>query len=85
MTTAPEAWKALADWQPQRLTDLVSANPRTRLAELVRTVADIRFDFAKTHLDAAATKALTDLAAARGCETSPALFADAMLPRLSPA
>lgn len=65
MTTAPEAWQALADWQPQRLTDLVTADPEARLAALVRTVADIRFDFAKTHLDTAATKALTDLAAAQ--------------------
>ena len=42
MTTADQAWQALADWQPQKLTDLVSADPEARLQALVRTVADIR-------------------------------------------
>ncbi|MBL8649157.1 MAG: glucose-6-phosphate isomerase [Sphingopyxis sp.] len=65
MTTADQAWQALADWQPQRLTDLVAADPAARLGKLVRTVADIRFDFAKTHLDDAAIAALSDLAAAQ--------------------
>ena len=27
MTTASDAWQALADWQPQKLTDLVAADP----------------------------------------------------------
>ena len=42
MTTADQAWQALADWQPQKLTDLVGADPEARLQALVRTVADIR-------------------------------------------
>lgn len=62
MTTADQAWQALADWQPQTLTGLVAADPEARLQALVRNVADIRFDFAKTHLDAAAIGILSDLA-----------------------
>ncbi|WP_077145081.1 glucose-6-phosphate isomerase [Sphingopyxis sp. KK2] len=65
MTTADQAWQALADWQPQRLTDLVAADPAERLGKLVSTVADIRFDFAKTHLDDAAIGVLSELAAAQ--------------------
>jgi glucose-6-phosphate isomerase len=65
MTTAPQAWQALSDWQPQKLTDLVAADPQRRLQALVRSVADIRFDFAKTHLDDAAIATLSDLAAAQ--------------------
>jgi glucose-6-phosphate isomerase len=62
MTTADLAWQALADWQPQTLTGLVAADPEVRLQALVRNVADIRFDFAKTHLDDAAIGILSDLA-----------------------
>ncbi|MGV1683073.1 glucose-6-phosphate isomerase [Sphingopyxis sp. NJF-3] len=65
MTTAADAWQALADWQPQTLTDLIAADPETRLQTLVRNVADIRFDFAKTHLDEAAIAILSDLARAQ--------------------
>ncbi|OHD09173.1 MAG: glucose-6-phosphate isomerase [Sphingopyxis sp. RIFCSPHIGHO2_12_FULL_65_19] len=59
------AWQALSDWQPQKLTDLVAADPETRLQALVRSVADIRFDFAKTHLDPRAIAILSDLADAQ--------------------
>ncbi|KTE45013.1 MULTISPECIES: glucose-6-phosphate isomerase [unclassified Sphingopyxis] len=65
MTTADQAWQALAGWQPQTLTGLVAADPEARLQALVRNVADIRFDFAKTHLDTAAVGILTDLAKAQ--------------------
>ncbi|MFZ5725476.1 MAG: glucose-6-phosphate isomerase [Pseudomonadota bacterium] len=65
MTTASDAWQALADWQPQKLTDLVAADPEARLQVLVRNVADIRFDFAKTHLDGAALAILSGLAEAQ--------------------
>lgn len=65
MTTADQAWQALAGWQPQTLTGLVAADPEARLQALVRSVADIRFDFAKTHLDAAAIGILSDLAEAQ--------------------
>lgn len=65
MTTASEAWQALSDWQPRKLTDLVAADPQARLQALVRSVADIRFDFAKTHLDDAAIAILTGLAEAQ--------------------
>lgn len=65
MTTASDAWQALSNWQPQKLTDLVAADPDTRLQALVRSVADIRFDFAKTHLDVAAVDILSGLAEAQ--------------------
>lgn len=65
MTTADQSWQALADWQPQQLTDLVAADPDARLQTLVRNVADIRFDFAKTHLDDAAIAILSGLAEAQ--------------------
>ncbi|WP_422061008.1 glucose-6-phosphate isomerase [Sphingopyxis sp.] len=65
MTKASEAWQALSGWQPQNLADLVVTAPEARLQALVRSVADIRFDFAKTHLDDAATAILGDLAAAQ--------------------
>lgn len=66
MTTPSEAWRALSGWQPQKLTDLVTADPQARLQALVRSVAGIRFDFAKTHLDDAAIAILTGLAEAKG-------------------
>ena len=65
MTTASEAWQALFAWQPQTLSALVAADPQARLQMLVRSVADIRFDFAKTHLDDAAVAILSELAAAQ--------------------
>jgi glucose-6-phosphate isomerase len=65
MTTPSEAWQALADWQPQTLSDLVAADPEARLDALVRSVADIRFDFAKTHLDDRAVAILAGLAVAQ--------------------
>jgi glucose-6-phosphate isomerase len=66
MTTADQSWQALAEWQPRKLTDLVATNPEARLQALVRNVADIRFDFAKTHLDEAAIEILNGLATAQG-------------------
>ena len=65
MTTASDAWQALSDWQPQKLTDLVAVDPEARLQVLVRNVADIRFDFTKTHLDGAALAILSGLAEAQ--------------------
>src|SRR3546814_15223668 len=64
MTTSSDAWQALSDWQPQKLTDLVAADPETRLQALVRSVADIRFDFAKTHIDGAVLAILSGMAEA---------------------
>ena len=66
MTTPSEAWQALSVWQPQRLIDLVAADPQGRLQAFVRSVAAIRFDFAKTHLDAEAVAILSGLATAQG-------------------
>lgn len=66
MTTADHAWQALAEWQPRKLTELVDADPEARLQILVRNVADIRFDLAKTHLDGEAIAILSGLAEVQG-------------------
>lgn len=66
MTEAQDAWNDLAAWAPRPLTELVEQGGTARLDALVRTVADIRFDFAKTHLDDAAIAVLTRLASAMG-------------------
>ncbi len=67
MTDQPAAHAAniLTGWQPRRLTELVAAGGDDRLALLVREVAGIRFDFAKTHADDAALAALLGFAAAQ--------------------
>jgi glucose-6-phosphate isomerase len=63
MTAAlDDSWKALAAWQPDRIADLLGREGEDRLGQLVRHVADIRFDFAKTHLDSAALTALQAIA-----------------------
>ncbi len=64
MTALDDRWTELADWQAQRIADLVAQQGQARLDQLVRTVAGIRFDFAKTHLDNAALARLTRIAAA---------------------
>jgi glucose-6-phosphate isomerase len=65
MTQTDQAWQALADWQPRALADLIATEPEARLQALVRSVADIRFDFAKTHLDDAAITILSGLVQAQ--------------------
>ena len=65
MSPSSEAWQALSDWQLKKLTDLVAHDPQARLQALVRSVADIRFDFAKTHLDGEALAILSGLAEAQ--------------------
>ncbi|MBA4747338.1 MAG: glucose-6-phosphate isomerase [Sphingopyxis sp.] len=62
MTALNAAWSKLADWQPQPLVELVTAGGEARVNQMVRHVADIRFDFAKTHLDDTAIAALTAIA-----------------------
>jgi glucose-6-phosphate isomerase len=64
MTTLDAAWTKLAEWQPQRIVDLVAGDGQARIGGMVRHVADIRFDFAKTHLDGAAVRLLTAIAEA---------------------
>ncbi|NJS14016.1 MAG: glucose-6-phosphate isomerase [Sphingopyxis sp.] len=64
MTGFDAAWTALDQWQPPRIADLVANGAEARLAEMVRHVADIRFDFTKTHLDEAAMTALGTIAEA---------------------
>lgn len=54
MTRADQHWQALQQWQPQQIKNMIAAQPAARIAQLVRHVADIRFDFTKTHLDDAA-------------------------------
>jgi glucose-6-phosphate isomerase len=62
MSALNSAWNALTRWQPQRLTNLVADGGDARLDRLVRTVAGVRFDFAKTHLDDASLAALMAIA-----------------------
>lgn len=64
MTGLDAAWTELDAWQPQQIAALVTAGDAARLERLVHHVADIRFDFAKTHLDEAALAALANIAAA---------------------
>ena len=64
MTALDAAWTGLAEWQPQRIADLVAQEGQARLDRLVRHVADIRFDFVKTHLDDTALAALAAIAEA---------------------
>jgi glucose-6-phosphate isomerase len=62
MTNADQNWQALSQWQPQKIKDLIAENPDARIASLVKNVADIRFDFTKTHLYDRAIAILGDLA-----------------------
>ncbi|MET0271090.1 MAG: glucose-6-phosphate isomerase [Sphingomonas sp.] len=59
------AWTAIEAIAPRRLTDLFTAEP-DRLSRLTVEEAGIRFDFAKTHLDAALVPAFARLAEAAG-------------------
>jgi len=60
MTGLDAAWADIDQWQPVRIADLIAKAGDARVEQMVRHVAGIRFDFAKTHLDDAA---LTRLAA----------------------
>jgi len=62
MTADTEARKKLADWKPRPLADLVASEWQWRSNRLVTRVADIRFDFSKTHLDEPAIAILGELA-----------------------
>lgn len=62
MTNAEQDWQALSEWQPQKIKDLITENAEARIASLVKNVAEIRFDFTKTHMDDAALKILANLA-----------------------
>src|SRR3546814_8009495 len=62
MTTAAQAWQALADWKPQKIADLVAADPDARLQAPVRSVADISIDFAQKNLDEESVALLPALA-----------------------
>ena len=68
-------WNAISSLAPRALQELFEQEP-DRLAALALDVAGIRFDFAKTHLDAAAIGAFASLADARDLAGSrDALFA----------
>lgn len=74
-TARDAAWTAIAAIAPRSLTDLFAAEP-DRLSRLVLEEAGIRFDFSKTHLDAALLPAFVALADAMGFATKrDALFA----------
>jgi glucose-6-phosphate isomerase len=63
MTRPDNGWQVLSQWQPQKIKTLIEANPDARLERMVSHVADIRFDFAKTHLDDAAIAIFDKIAA----------------------
>lgn len=62
--TLDAAWADFAAWQPPRIADLIAGDASRRIDQMVRHVAGIRFDFAKTHLDDAALASLSAIAAA---------------------
>lgn len=51
MTLVKPALQAIEAWQPQRIATLIDQDPGSRIETLVHSVADIRFDWTKTHLD----------------------------------
>ncbi|MFM6853847.1 MAG: glucose-6-phosphate isomerase, partial [Sphingopyxis sp.] len=76
MSSTQQAWATLAQWTPQRLTDLVEQGGQGRLDALVLRQSGIRFDWTKTHLDDAAMDGLCALADAAGLDAARrALFA----------
>jgi glucose-6-phosphate isomerase len=76
MTGLDAAWTALDQWQPGRIADLIAKEGDGRINQMVRSVADIRFDFAKTHLNDSAISLLAAIAdAGEYTERCRALFA----------
>jgi glucose-6-phosphate isomerase len=70
-----QAWKAVEAVEPRALTALFAAEP-DRLSRLCLEFPGIRFDFSKTHLDAAILDGFEALADARGLAAArDALFA----------
>ncbi|HJQ16639.1 MAG TPA: glucose-6-phosphate isomerase [Allosphingosinicella sp.] len=68
-------WAAIEQGEPRSLAALFRTEP-DRLSRLTVELAGIRFDFSKTHLDAAALAAFEELAGARGLAAArDALFA----------
>ncbi len=63
MTRADPHWQALQQWQPQQIKYLIDSNPTARIDQFVHHVADIRFDFTKTHLDDAVLEIFANIAA----------------------
>jgi glucose-6-phosphate isomerase len=63
MTSGQAGWQALEQWQPKKIKALIDEDAAARIQSLVKNVAGIRFDFTKTHLDDAALKIFSDLAA----------------------
>lgn len=63
MMRADQQWQALQQWQPQQIKNLIDGNAAARIEQMVKFVADIRFDFTKTHLDDAALQLFANIAA----------------------
>ncbi len=61
-------WQDLDAWQPQRLDALLAGDFAPRAAALIHQHAGIRFDWCKTHLDAAAISHFCGLADAVGLD-----------------
>lgn len=51
MNRAQLAWQEIGTWRPQQLLELVAADAEHRIDRLVNSIAGIRFDWTKTHLD----------------------------------
>ncbi|MEQ1725714.1 MAG: glucose-6-phosphate isomerase [Sphingopyxis sp.] len=68
VTDITAAWDRVDAWTPKSLTELVRGNPNGRSEALVHTQCGIRFDWAKTHLDADALAAFCALADASGLD-----------------
>ena len=68
MTTLEQAWDAVDRLQFASLAELVESDHAGRNADLVKSFAGIRFDWAKTHLDHAGIAAYAALADAVGLD-----------------
>ena len=76
MSSIDQAWNRLDGWQSSPIVSLIAVQGQGRLDQLVRSIAGIRFDWTKTHLDTAALEAFADLADAAGLDGARrALFA----------
>lgn len=74
------AWKRIDQLELARLDQLIASDPGGRNAALVKHVAGIRFDWAKTHMDMDALRAFAALADAAGLdEARRAMFAGAVV------
>lgn len=76
MRTLDQAWAQLDTWTPEPIRDMIDRDGTARIAQLVHRHSGMRFDWTKTHLDAAALDLFASLADAAGLDGARrALFA----------